>query len=117
MQTSQSRALSAASLASLLAALALSIPFVERVVAAAWQWYKFANYSDDGRISLSLQTGLFFSAALAFTFGLALGLNRAAKRQSAAQTLAWSRWSMYVAAVVAVSYWTLGMSSLNVWRI
>ena len=56
------KAIAIASLATLAAALALSVPVVERLVAANWQWYKFAGYSNDGHITLSLKTGLLFSA-------------------------------------------------------
>ena len=116
MQSRSSKSLNIAALAILLAALALSAPVIERVVAAAWQWFKFAGYSNDGQINLSLSTGLFFSGLLAAVFALALGLNHRARRHSAVRAIVWSRWAMYVVATVAVCYWLLGMSSLNAWR-
>ena len=116
MQTRSIQALSVACFASLLAALALSVPVIERLIAAAWQWYKFVGYSNDGHISLSFNTGLIFSGILAATFGVAFFLNRLGKRQSAARAVAWSRWAMYIVVAVAIVYWLLGMSSLNAWR-
>jgi hypothetical protein len=116
MQPRSTKALSISAFATLLAALALSVPVIERAVAAAWQWYKFAGYSNAGYITLSLNTGLAFSGILAAVFALAFGINRRAGRQLAARGLVWSRWAMYVAASVAICYWLLGMSGLNVWR-
>ncbi len=110
------RSLNIATLAVLVAAVALSAPVVERLVAAAWQWYKFAGYSNDGQISLSLRSGLIFSGLLAVTFGVSLLLNRLANRCSATRAVAWSRWAMYLVVVVGGSYWLLGVSGLNAWR-
>src|SRR3546814_18993723 len=105
-----------ASPAALAAAGALSIPVAERLVAAACHCYKFAGYSNDGHISLSLCTGLLFSSLLATTFGFALCVNRAAAGRSAPRAVAWSLWAMYVTAAAAAAYWVLGFSSLNAWR-
>ena len=117
MQTREiGQPLNIASLAALAAAVALSVPVIERLVAAAWQWYKFAGYSNDGHISLSLNTALLFSSLLAATFGFALCVNRIAARRSARRALAWSLWAMYVTAAAAAAYWLLGLSSLNAWR-
>lgn len=69
MQTREiGQPLNIAALAALAVAVALSIPVVERLIAAAWQWYKFAGYSNDGHIALSLNTGLLFSSLLATTW-------------------------------------------------
>ena len=108
--------LNIASLLALVAALALSVPVVERLIAATWQWYKFANYSDDGHISLSLNTGLLFTCLLAVIFGLAAWFNRIATRRTASRARTSSLMAMWVVAAVAVSYWLLGLSQLNVWR-
>ena len=97
----------------LAAALALSFPVMERLAAALRERHKFPG---DGHIYLSAATGLVFSALVAIVFGLAFGLNHLAARQSAARSLQWSRWAMLVAVIVALGYWALGMSSLNVWR-
>ena len=105
-----------ASLAALVAAVGLSVPVVERLLAASWQWYKFAGYSNDGHISLGLSTGLYFSALLAAVFGFALLVHRLAKRRAATRAVAWSLWAMYVAVAVLAAYWLLGMSGLNAWR-
>ncbi len=110
------KSLNIASLAALVAAVALSVPVVERLIAAARQWYKFAGYSNDGHINLSLRTGLFFSGLLAVTFGVSLFLNRLAMRRSAPRAVAWSLWAMYVVVAVAAAYWLLGVSGLNAWR-
>ena len=110
------KALSAASLATLAAALALSVPLVERLIAAIWQWYKFAGYPNDGHITLSFGTGLFFSGLVAATFGFALWFNQLAKRRAASHARGWSFLAMCIAAAVAGAYWLLGLSSLNVWR-
>ena len=110
------KALSIASVAVLAAALALSVPVVERLIAAIWQWYKFAGYSDAGYITLSLKTGLIFSGLLAATFGSALWFNQLAKRRAAPRARSLSFLAMWIAAVVLAAYWLLGMSGLNVWR-
>ena len=117
MQTRETnRRLTIASLVALVAALALSIPVFERVIAAAWQWYKFAGYSDNGHITLSLRTGLLFSGLLAVTFGASLLLNRLARHRSARHAAAWSLWAMLVVLAVTAAYWLLGVSGLNAWR-
>ena len=108
--------LNIASLAALAAAVALSVPVVERLVAAAWQWYKFAGYSNNGYINLSLSTGLLFSSLLAITFGFALCVNRIAARRSVRRAAAWSLSAMSVTVAVAAAYWLLGLSNLNAWR-
>jgi hypothetical protein len=110
------KTLEIASLGTLVVALTLSVPVVERVIAATWQWYKFAGYSNDGHIGLSLRTGLLFSGILAVTFGLAVWFNRIAKRRTAQRAQAWSFLAMVVVAAAALVYWLLGMSGLNVWR-
>ena len=116
MQMRSRKALTAASLASLLAAVVLSLPLLDRFGAVAWQWYKLGGYSNDGYISLSLKTGWIFTSALCAVFLLALLLNRAAKRHDLARPSAWSRSAMYLVAAVMISYWGLGLSSVNVWR-
>ena len=108
--------LNIASLLVLVAALALSVPVVERLIAATWQWYKFAGYSDDGHISLSLNTGLLFTCLLAVTFGIAAWFYHIATRRTASRARTSSLWAMWVVATVAASYWLLGLSHLNVWR-
>ncbi len=108
--------LNIASLATLVAAVGLSVPVVERLIAASWQWYKFTGYSNDGHISLGLTTGLLFSVLLVAVFGVALLVHRLAKRQSANRAVAWSQWAMYVALAVLAAYWLLGTSGLNAWR-
>ena len=109
------KALTAASSACLLVAVALSVLLLERLVAAAWQLYKFAGYGG-GNITLSLKTGWIFTSALCAIFALAFLLHRAARRRSLAGPSAVSRAAMYVAAAVMIGYWGLGMSNLNVWR-
>ncbi|MGY1459867.1 hypothetical protein ACW5F0_14680 [Luteimonas sp. A534] len=117
MQSRQSqKALSIASVAVLATAFALSVPVVERLIAAIWQGYKFAGYSDAGFITLSLRTGLLFSGLLAATFGSALWFNRLAKRRGASRARSMSSLAMWVAAAVLATYWLLGMSGLNAWR-
>jgi hypothetical protein len=96
--------------------LALSVPVVERITAATWQWYKFFGYSNDGHIGLSLRAGSLFTGILAVTFGLALWFNRIAKRRTASRAQTWSLLAMVVVAAAALAYWLLGMSGLNVWR-
>jgi len=110
------KSLSIASLVALLAALALSGLVVERIIAAMWQWYKFAGQLDPGHINLSLSTGLFFSSLVVATFGFSLCIRHLAKRLAATRAVAWSSWAMYVALGAAASYWLLGLSVLNVWR-
>ena len=109
-------ALNIASLGTLLAALALAVPVIERGIAAIWQWYKFAGYSNDGHITLSLTTGLVFSGLLAVAFGLAAWFNRIAKRRSARRAESLSLFAMFVVVAAALAYWLLGTSGLNVWR-
>ena len=117
MQTRETdKAINIASFATLAAALALSLPVIERLIAALWQWYKFAGYSNDGHISLSLNSGLFFSGLLAVTFDLALWFNRVAKRRPARRAQIWSYWAMCIVVAAATGYWLLGMSALNAWR-
>jgi len=117
MQSRESnKALRLASGAALAAAFALSVPIVERLIAAFLQWYKFAGYSDAGYITLSLKTGFLFTGLLAATFGSALWFNRLAKRRTAPRAKGLSSLAMWVSAVVLVTYWLLGMSGLNVWR-
>jgi len=110
------KAITGASLATLVAALALSTPVLDRLVDAAWQWYKFAGYSGAGHITLSLKTGQLFTALLAVTFGSALWFNRLATRRAASLANRWSFWAMCIAVAAFVAYWMLGMSTLNVWR-
>jgi hypothetical protein len=110
------KAIAAASLATLAAALALSVPVVERLVAAIWQWYKFAGYSNDGHITLNLKTGLLFSALLTATFGFALWFNQLAKHRAAFRAKNLSFLAMCIAVATLAAYWLLGMSSLNAWR-
>ena len=116
MQARSSKALDIFAIGTLLAALVLSAPVLDRAVAAAWQWFKFAGHSNDGHITLSLNTGIIFSSMLAAVFVLAFSLNHRAKRRSATRALACSRWAMYVVVAAAVCYWLLGMSNLNAWR-
>ena len=117
MQSRQStKAITVGSFATFIAALALSVPLLERLTAAAWQWYKFAGYSSAGHITLSLKTGQVFSALLAATFGLALWFNRLASHRVASRAKLWSFCAMAVAAAVLLAYWLLGASGLNVWR-
>ncbi len=110
------KALDIASLVMLCAAVALSLPVVERLIAATWQWYKFAGYSNDGHISLSLSTGLLFSGLLAATFGLSLWFNRMARRRRTPRAIGLSFWAMCIVGSASAAYWLLGVSSLNVWR-
>ena len=110
------KAITFGSIATLVVALALSVPLLERLTAAVWQWYKFAGYPDAGYITLSLETGRLFSVLLAATFGLALWFNRLASRRAESRAKLWSLCAMCVAAAVLLAYWLLGVSSLNVWR-
>ncbi|MFT3756845.1 MAG: hypothetical protein QM769_13065 [Pseudoxanthomonas sp.] len=110
------KALSVASLATLATAIALSAPVIERLIAAIWQWYKFAGYSNDGHISLSFNTGLIFSGLLAAIFGLALWFNRIATRRPAPRAKTWSFLAMCIVVAATAVYWLLGISSLNAWR-
>jgi hypothetical protein len=116
MQSRKDKVLKIASLATLTSALVLLALVIERLMAAAWQWYKFSGYSNDGHISLSLRTGLVFSCVLVVVFAGAVCLHRLAKRCSATHAVAYSRWAIYIVMVVIFSYWLLGMSSFNVWR-
>ncbi len=111
-----SNAITAASLAALVAALTLLVPVAERLVAAIWQWYKFYGYSNDGHITLSFKTGVLFSAVVAAIFSLSLWFNQLAKRQNAICAKYISFLAMCIAAAAIAAYWLLGMSSLNVWR-
>ncbi|GAB2498671.1 hypothetical protein GCM10027084_09760 [Pseudoxanthomonas sangjuensis] len=117
MQNRESnKALNIASLAALIAALALSTPLAERFIAAIWQWYKFSGYSGAGHITLSLKTGLLFSGLLAATFGSALWFNQLAKHRTATRARSLSFLAMWISVTVLAAYWLLGMSNLNVWR-
>ena len=117
MQSRESnRAITVGALATLLAALALSVPLLGRLTDAAWQWYKFSGYSSAGHITLSLTTGQAFSLLLVATFGCALCLNRLAHSRGASYAKRLSFCAMCVAVAVLASYWLLGVSSLNVWR-
>jgi hypothetical protein len=117
MQThATEKQLNIASLAALIAAVGLSVPVVERLIAVSWQWYKFAGYSNDGHISLGLSTGLLFSGLLVAVFGVALLVHRLAKQHSATRAVAWSLWAMYVVVAVLAAYWLLAISGLNAWR-
>lgn len=104
------------SLTTLAAASVLALPLTERLVAAAWQSYKFARYANDGHINLSFKTGLVFSVLLAVTFAAAFSANILAKRYGATRALAWSSCAMFVVVAAAASYWQLGISALNPWR-
>ena len=108
--------LNVAAFVSFAAAVVLSLPVVERLSAAAWQWYKFSDYPGAGHIDLSLNTGVVFSCVLAVVFFVAFVLNRVARLRAANSALKWSRRAMYVVLAVAISYWLLGVSNLNVWR-
>ena len=108
--------LNIASLGALVAAFGLSVPVAERIVAAIWQWYKFAGHSNNGHINLSLHSGLLFSCIVVAVFGVALLLHRLAKLHSANRAVTWSQWAMYVALAVFAAYWLLGVSGLNAWR-
>ena len=108
--------LNIASLLALVAALVFSVPVVERLIAASWQWYKFAGSSEDGHISLGLNTGLLFTCLLAAIFVLVAWLYRIATRRAASRARTSSLWAMWVVAAVVLSYWLLGLSHLNVWR-
>ena len=116
MQSRPSKALDIFAIGTLLAALVLWVPVIERAIAAAKQWFKFAGHSNDGHITLSLNSGLIFSSVLAAVFVLAFGLNLRAKRHSATRALVWSRWAMYAVVAATACYWLLGMSNLNAWR-
>jgi hypothetical protein len=108
--------LNIAAVAAFVVVAIMSIPLIERFIAAVWQWYKFAGYSNDGYITLSLNTGLIFSSLVAVAFGCCFLINRFAKRISANCAIAWSFWAMCVAAAIAAGYWLLGFSALNKWR-
>ena len=110
------KAINIASLAALVAALALSLPAIERLIAALWQWYKFAGYSNDGHISLGLSSGLLYWGLLAANFGLALWFNRIAKRRQAPRARTLSCLTMCILLAAGAGYWLLGMSGLNAWR-
>lgn len=110
------KAISIASLTILLVSFGLSVPIVERLVEAIWQWYKFAGYSNDGHITLSIKTGLLFSIMLAATFGFALWFNLVAKRRNAFRAKSLSFLAMCIAVTDFAVYWLLGLSDLNVWR-
>ena len=105
-----------AALAVLAIALALFAAVFERLVAATWQWYKFAGYSNDGHINLSLNTATYFSVVVALTFFFSLGVNRISALHSLSSPRALSLWAMYVSATSAAAYWLFGLSSLNAWR-
>jgi hypothetical protein len=116
MQTQANPSLTLASAATLLLALALSAPLVERLLAAGWQWWKFRDTTDDGHVSLGLGSGLVFSLALALNFGAALVLARTARHRSATRALRLSRAAMALAITVLAGYWLLGLGPLNAWR-
>ena len=97
-------------------AIALFAAVVERLVAAIWQWYKFSGYSNDGHITLSFNTAIHFSLAVAATFFLSLVVNRISALRSLSGPRALSLWAIYVSAASAATYWILGLSSLNAWR-
>jgi hypothetical protein len=97
--------LNIASFAALVAVVTMSVPLVERLIAAVWLWYKYAGYSNDGHITLSLSTGLIYSALLAVVFGCSFWINRFAKRHSATFAAAWSLRAMYAAIAIAIIYW------------
>ena len=105
-----------AALAALAISLALFAAVLERLVAATWQWYKFAGYSNDGHINLSLNTATYFSVVVALTIFFSLGVNRISAQRSLSSPRALSLWAMYVSVASAATYWILGLSSLNVWR-
>jgi hypothetical protein len=113
MHTRFIKALTAASLANLLAALALSTPLLERFAAAAWQWYKFA---DGGHINLSLGTGMIFTLVSGTTLVVALLLVRATNGHPSYWPLRISPLARGVAAANLIAYWGLGLSNFNVWR-
>lgn len=110
------QALRVASLVAFGAALALSVPVLERLIAAMWQWYKFIGFQADGHIMLSLRTGKVFSGLLIVVMGLALCCNRLAQRQGDQSASFWSLLAVCLAILDLLAYWILGMSSLNVWR-
>lgn len=116
MQSGSSPGLTFTAFLSLLLALLLSLPLVERTYAAIWQWYKFAGYLNDGHITLSFGTGLLFSGFLAAIFILALTVNYFARHQAAVAAKRLSLLAMIWLVVVASGYWLLGISSLNAWR-
>lgn len=110
------KSLDIASFSGLVATLTLSVPLVERLTAAAWQWYKFIGYSNAGSISLSLNIGFVYSGLLAVLFGSSFWLSRTARQRSATRSERCLSWAMHLAAANAVGYWLLGVSGLNVWR-
>lgn len=116
MQTCNSKKfLTIASVSVLAVASALLAPVLERLTAGIWQWYKFVGFSNDGHITLSLSSGLFFSGLSAATFTFALFLNCVAKRRCAPRAMAASFWAQCIVTMATLVYWLLGISSLNVW--
>ncbi len=116
MHRRSSQGINIAALLSLLVALVLTAPLVERFLAAIWQWYKFSGYSRDGHITLSFDTGLLFSFILAAAFIFALSVNYLARHREAVAAKRLSLLAMVWIVLVASGYWLLGISSLNVWR-
>ncbi len=111
-----SKPMIALSAISLLLSMALAAFLGERVLAAAWQWFKFAGYSNDGHISLSYSTGLAYSAALAAIFIVSLALSHVARAGSIHRAKRISGFSAVIAALSGVTYWLLALSPLNSWR-
>ena len=109
-------AIEGTSYAVLLGALALTFPVLERWTGAIWQWYKFAGYSDDGHVNLSIGTGVIFSLFAMSLVTLAVVVHRIARIHSAARAQGLSRWAGIIALAAVVGYWVLALSFLNVWR-
>ena len=94
----------------------MSLFVIERLIAALWQWFKFAGYSNDGHITLSLSSGLLYTGVLAAIFGFALWLHRVARNLADSRASNWSYAAMCVLVAAAAGYWLLGISGLNAWR-
>jgi hypothetical protein len=91
MESQPSSSLTALSWVCLIGACAMSLPVIERIAAAFWQWQKFAEYSNDGHITLSFETGVFFSGLLSITFLVAAWSHHRARRVGARREAAVSR--------------------------
>jgi len=97
--------------ASLLALLAVA----ERLLAAAWQWYKFSGYETPGVITLSSRTAWLFAGLMGVLILVALVIRRLEARSSGrASTIA--RLSFWISAMAIALFVVLAFSGLNHWR-
>ena len=88
----------------------------ERGASALWQWYKFIGYPTPGVVTLSLNTGLWFSASAVTLLLLAVLALRASRRRSDDVGAFLSKSAIFLYVGGLLLYWLIALSPLNLWR-